>query len=124
LWKQEPHPAQPLFQESKMNRKFVASLAAAVVGAVALVPSAAQAGGVSWGVSFGVPGFAAFAGQPAFGWGPPPLVAAPAPVFVAPPVVVPRRVVVAPAPVFVPAPVIVRQVRWHRHRPVIVYRSW
>lgn len=106
-----------------MNRRIFSSLAAAMVGAALLAPAAAQAGNVSWGVSIGVPGFAAYAGQPVFGWGPP-LAIAPAPVIVSRPVVVPRRVIVAPPPVFVPAPVYVRPIRWHRHRPVIVYRGW
>ena len=105
-----------------MNRRLSRPLAAAAFAVAALAPVAASAGNVSWGVSFGVPGFAAFAGPPAVGWGP--VVRPVAPVFVAPRVVVAPAPVLVPAPVFVPAAVIVRPVRWHRPRPFVVYRRW
>ena len=96
----------------------------AVAGATTLAAMPAQAGGVSWGVSIGVPGFSVFAGQPAFGWAARPVVRSFAPVFVpapalAPPVFVAPRVVYRPV-----ARPWVRPVPVFRPRPVIVSRGW
>lgn len=96
----------------------------ALAGATSLAAMPAHAGGVSWGVSVGVPGFAVFAGQPWGAWGPAPVVRPFAPVFVpapafAPPVFVAPRVVYRPVvrPWIRPVPVF-------RPHPVIVYRGW
>lgn len=103
-----------------MTHKLSALVAtAAMAGAMSLAAMPAHAGNVSWGVSVGVPGFSVFAGQPAFGWAPYPVVRPFAPAFA------PRRVVVAPPVVY--RPVVrpwVRPVPVFRPRPVIVYRGW
>lgn len=99
-----------------------------LVGAAALFPSAAAAGGgVGWSVAFVGPGFAVTAGEPGYMGAPrrpydrphfrpvvvPPPVAirtwfAPVPVAVRYPAYVPRPVVFAPAPVVVgPRPLVV-----------------
>jgi len=55
-----------------MNRSksLIAVAGAMLVGATALLPSIAEAGGnVGWSVSIGGPGFAVSAGQPAYGPG-------------------------------------------------------
>jgi hypothetical protein len=75
--------------------------AALVIGALAAGP-VAQAGGVSLGVSIGVPGVVW--GGPAYYPPPPP----PPPYYYGPP-----AVVVAPAPVYVPAPGYYYRGGWH-----------
>ncbi len=98
--------------------------AAALAGSAALAALPAHAGGVSWGVSIGVPGFSMFAGQPAFGGPAWPVVRPVAPAFVPAPVFAPP-VVVAPQVVYRPvARPWIRPVPVFRPRPVIVYRGW
>ena len=90
--------------------------AAAVAGAATLAALPANAGGVSWGVSIGVPGFSLYAGQPTFGWRAAPVLRPYAPVYVPPVAFVPPRVVVAPPVVHRPY---VRP--WVRPAPVVRY---
>lgn len=100
------------------TRILTAAAATLVVGGAALFSNAAAAGGnVGWSVSFGGPGFAISAGEPAFG----------GPVAVAPwrpvprpyyrPAFQPRPVFYQPrfAPVFVPAPA-----RFYAPAPVMI----
>jgi hypothetical protein len=92
---------------------------AAIAGAAAFAALPAQAGGVAWGVSIGVPGFAISAGEPWRGHGYRPHVRpwvsahVPAPVYVAPPVVY--------RPYYRP---FLRPVPAYRYAPPVAYRHW
>lgn len=114
-----------------MNRRVSSTVVAAtIVVAAGLAALPAQAGNVSWGVSVGVPGFSIYAGQPARGWAPWPVVRPVAPVIVAAPVFAPPVVVAPPvmvAPPIVWRPVVrpwVRPVPIHRPHRVVVHRGW
>lgn len=112
-----------------MHRKLSVAILAAAAGAALFAMPSAHAGGVSWGVSITVPGFAVVAGPPAFGWRAPPAAryivpaVAPPPVF-APRVVVPPRVVVAPPVVYRPAWPRIAPAPVLRPRPIVVVRRW
>lgn len=106
-----------------MSRTLPALAAGLVIASAAALSSLpAQASGIAWGLSIGVPGFSVYAGQPAYGWRAAPVLRPYASVFVPPVAFVPPRVVVAPPVVYRP---VVRP--WVRPVPVFrpyVYRRW
>jgi hypothetical protein len=103
-----------------MIRRMVFAAAAALIGAC--IAPAASAGNVNWSVSIGLPGFGLAVGAPAFGY------VGPAPVVVAPPVLVapPPPVFVRAGPAFFPAHVVhpyYGPVRWNGYyHPGYAYR--